>query len=106
MINVLLTQNIDLGKNYGFGKEEFSSPGRIISSFLPILFSIVGLAILFYIIFASFKLMNSGGNKEEIGKARTMLANGAIGILILIFSFALVQYLFEALGLKGFKIIK
>ena len=103
---VLIAQSIDLGQNFGFGKQEFSSPGSILSNFLPFFFSIVGLIILIYIIFASFKLLTSGGNKEELGKAQLMLSHAAIGVLILIFSFVLVQYLFEAIGLKGFKIIK
>lgn len=106
MVNILIAQSIDLGTNYGFGKQEFSSPGSILSNFLPFFFSIVGLIILFYIIFASFKILTSGGNKEELQKAKQMLSHGVIGILILILSFAIVQYVFEVIGLKGFKIIK
>ncbi len=95
----------DLSSQYGFGY--FNTPGELISQVIPTIFGILGFALLIYTVWVGVKYMTSGGNKEEIAKARAMIMQAIIGIIVLMFSFLIIQFLLKALfGIDTIKVIK
>ena len=111
IILLLLTLNyqpptvfaVPLGGQYGFGFD--GTVGSYLKLFIGPIFEIAGLAVLFYTVFAAYKYMTSGGDKEAVASARNMITHSIIGIVLLIFVFLLLQYLPPAIGLNGFVII-
>lgn len=65
----------------------------IIGSLFNFLIGISGVIILIYIMTAGFFWMTAGGNPEQIKKAKSMLINGVIGLLIVIGSFAIATFI-------------
>lgn len=58
---------------------------RIIIGFLGILSVII-------VLYAGFKWMTSGGNEETIGEAKKMLIAGLIGLVIILLSYAIANF--------------
>lgn len=94
---------VDLGSNYGFGN--VASLGDFISSLTTPAFSIASALVIFYFLFGAFKWLSSGGEKEELAKAQQMITHAIIGLIMLMFLFALVKFMPEFLGI-GVSIIK
>jgi len=61
--------------------------------------SLMILAILFLIIIivGGFKWMTSGGNQEDIEKAKKMLTAGIIGMIIVFFAFGISAFVFNVM---------
>ncbi|MBU0613890.1 pilin, partial [Patescibacteria group bacterium] len=71
--------------------------GRIIGVFL----SMLGVIFLIIVIYAGFVWMTSGGEAAKVEKAKKLLINATIGIIITLFSFAIVNFVFKALTGSG-----
>lgn len=67
--------------------------GAIISIFLGIL----GLIFLLLTIFAGFQWMTAMGNEEKVTKAKKMLTNSVIGLIIIVISYSLSTFIINAL---------
>ena len=50
------------------------------------------------ILFAGFKWMTSGGNEENVTSAKKMLTAGVIGLVIILFSYALATFILKYLS--------
>lgn len=95
---------VDLGENYAFGG--IKSLGEGLSYLVTPAFSIATAALLIYLIMGAFKYLKSGGDKEELAKARAMITHAFIGFVLLMFMFLFLQILPRWLGLgPGFRII-
>lgn len=97
---------VPLSTVYPFGNT--ISIGDFISKLIHPVLEIAALLILFYIFFAGWKYLTSGGNKEELAKARAMVLHAIIGAILLLALFVVMYTLPFLLGdtLKGFQIIK
>ncbi|SRR5258708_3693651 len=94
---------VDLSKEFGFGF--FNSFGELISKLVPIVFDLVAVVIVFYFLYAGFRFIISGGDKNAVAEARGMITHAIIGLLMLIILFLFLQVLPKWLGLEGFQII-
>jgi hypothetical protein len=65
--------------------------GKIINSVL----GLVGILFLVLCIYAGFLWMTSQGNPEQIKKAKTMLVQSIIGMLVIFASYSITQYILE-----------
>lgn len=88
----------DLGKNYAFSS--FNSFGDVISRLLPVAFSIAGIILVFFILFAAFKYLTSGGDKNALSSAQAMITHTIIGFLLLMVTFLVVKFIFQVFGLN------
>lgn len=88
---------------YGFG--DLNDLGEGISRFVAPIFSVATTGIVFYLILAGFKYLTSGGNKDELAKARNMVTQALIGFVVLIFTFIIFQFFFSSLFGVTFKIV-
>ncbi len=94
----------DLSTEYAFGGVK--SLGEGVSYLVVPAFGIATTAVAFYFIMGAFKFLTSGSNKDSIASGRNMIIHAVIGFLMLMMLFLVLQYLPEAIGLSGFKIIQ
>jgi hypothetical protein len=81
------------------------SPGEIISSFMNILFPLVGLLLLLYLIYGGYNLMLSGGDPKKIQAAKSIITMALLGFVIIFASYWLVRIVGYVLGLDTFSSI-
>lgn len=89
---------VDLSKEYAFGG--INNASDLLNLLTGPAFVIAGLAVTFFVIVGAFRYLASGGNKESIAGARTMIITGIVGLLLLMLAFILLKYIPEALGLN------
>lgn len=95
---------VDIQSNYGFGN--YNSFGDFISQLLPTIFSIATLGVVGFFFFAAFKFLTSGGNKDDLGTAQKMITGAIIGLVILLVSFLVIQFLIVRLfGIQDLNIL-
>lgn len=73
---------------------------NFLSNIINIIFIVAGLVFVFVIILSSVQWITSGGDKENIAKARSRLTSAFIGLLLLSLSFTIFK-IFG--GITGFK---
>jgi hypothetical protein len=87
-LNLALEQNIE--------------PKSAIVNIINIVLGFLGLIAVIIIIYAGFIWMMSGGEAEKIDKAKKMLKNGLIGLVIILLSWGIVTYIFsQIIGIGG-----
>ncbi|WKZ24951.1 MAG: Ig-like domain-containing protein [Patescibacteria group bacterium] len=88
----------DLGLNYA---EPIGLPGTdpriIIARIIQIALGFLGILAVSLIIYAGFLWMTSKGDEEKVSKAKTILKNGVIGLVIILSSFAIATFVLSRL---------
>jgi hypothetical protein len=84
----------DVETALGLGNED---PRTIVSSVVSVLLGFLGILAVLIILFAGFKWMTAGGNDDNISSAKSMMTAGVIGLVIVLASFGLSQFVIEAL---------
>ncbi len=102
-MNPVYAAPINLSEEYSFGG--IDTLGQGISYLVTPALALAGVIFMFWFLWAAFDLIISGGDKEKVAAARNKINHTLIGLSLLIVLFLILQYLPEALGLKGFKII-
>lgn len=83
---------------YDFGK--ISSLGQGVNLLVVPAFAIAAIAVIIYFIIGAIRFLASGGDKENIAKARKMITHAMIGFLLLIFIFLTLEFIPQFLGVK------
>ena len=81
-------------KNLGnkiFGTKE-SDIAIVIGRVIQIILGLVGILFTILIIYGGFLYMTAAGNQEQVGKARTLIKDAAIGIAIVITAFGITNF--------------
>lgn len=86
-----LTNNV--GAELGVQGNFFTTLGTLIS----ILVSLAGVILLVFIVVGGFYWMTAGGNTDQVAKAKRIIINSAIGILIILMSWAIATFVYDAL---------
>ena len=73
----------------GLGNED---PRNIIANVVNVVLGFVGIVAVMIIVMSGFKFMTTGGNEDVVVEARKMLASGVIGLIIVISSFGVAQF--------------
>lgn len=89
---------VNLGSQFGFG--HIKSLGDGISYLVGPAFTIVGIAVLLYFLFAASKLIFSGGDKTAVAAAREMITHSLIGVILLLMSFFVLPFILSYFGIK------
>ena len=84
----------DVGLTFATG-----SLGEIVSSFLKILFPIVGLLLLLYLLYGGYQYMLSRGDPKALESAKGIITNALVGFVIVFIAFWLVQLIGRVLGI-------
>ena len=73
---------------------------KLISNTLVVLTAVAGIAFTIYFLLGGLNWITAGGDKGKIDKAKGMMSNGAIGIIIIAVSYSIVWIVGKALGLN------
>lgn len=84
---------VDLSQEYPFGN--IRSLGEGVRLLVVPTFSIAAVVVIAFFIIGGIKYMTSGGEKEAVSSARSMITHAIIGFIILMMLFALMQFLSE-----------
>ncbi len=71
--------------------------GRVIQLFV----SFAGVIMLIFIVYAGLLWMTAGGNESQIGKAKSIMTNAIIGLIIVLLAFALVAFINAQIAASG-----
>lgn len=80
------------GAGYDTGVDSQTGLATFAGYIVQVFLSLTGIIFVIYIIYGGFMWLTSGGNEEKITKAKSILRNGIIG-LIVIFSAAAIYLL-------------
>lgn len=69
----------------------------LIGRFIRVGLSFVGLVLLVLFIYAGFLWMTAGGNEEKVAEARQLMQNGIIGLIIVVSSYAITEFVIQAI---------
>jgi hypothetical protein len=78
-------------KNFPGFKFVDAKLGTIVSSLLPLLYTIAGIALLIYMIMAGFKFLTSAGDAKKTESAKSALTAALIGFIIIVVAYFLTQ---------------
>jgi type IV secretion system pilin len=71
--------------------------GTIVRTFLALL----GVIFIIYIIFGGYQWMTAGGNEEQITKAKSIIKNGVIGLIIILSAAVIYKFIADFLIQPG-----
>lgn len=83
----------------GFGATGIS---RVLSNLVTIIFSAAMVVFLLMVVFSGFQWITSGGEKENIAKARGRLTWAVVGIVILALAFVFLRVIGQITGFTFF----
>ena len=87
-------QQDNINTTLGLGNED---PRVIASSVVNVLLGFLGIIAVLIILFGGFKWMTAGGNEDAVAQAKKMMGAGVIGLVIVLASFGLAQFVIQAL---------
>lgn len=73
----------------GLGNED---PRQIVANVVNVGLGFIGIIAVMIIVMAGFKLMTTGGNEEALSDAKKMMSSGVIGLVIVLASFGIAQF--------------
>ncbi len=76
-----------------------SAVEKLISNVLVVLTVVAGLAFTLYFLLGGLNWITAGGDKGKIDKAKGMMTNGAIGLIVIAVSYAITWIVGKALGI-------
>lgn len=108
-MNRLLAQQQPLGGTIGgfdaynpgaAGEGEYlSTTELIISNALTVLTIIGGIMFVLYFLLGGLTWITAGGQSDKIEKAKSMMTNGAIGLIVIVVSYSIVWIVGQVVGL-------
>ena len=99
-----LLADVKIGDHFGFGG--ITSLGKGTSMLINPIFSIAAVLVILYFLFAAFKYLKAGANKEDVAGAKQMITHAIIGFLLLMLAFLVIQFIPQFFNLPGIDIIK
>ena len=72
--------------------------GQNITTIINYFLGILGLIAVVFLIYAGVLMVTAGGNEEQVKKAKKIITYAVIGIVIILLSFTIVQFVTTALG--------
>ncbi|MFB6181668.1 MAG: Mbov_0395 family pilin-like conjugal transfer protein [Candidatus Magasanikbacteria bacterium] len=70
---------------------------EVIGNIINIFLGLLGIIALVMIVYGGYKIMTSGGNEEKVEEGKRTLINATIGLIIIMASFAIVNFVVNAL---------
>ena len=80
--------------NTGLGEKD---PREIIASIINTVLGFLGIIAVIIILMGGFKWMTAMGNDDQVGEARTLIANGIIGLVIVLSAFGIASFVVSQL---------
>jgi hypothetical protein len=74
-----------------------TDPRIIVAIIIRSLLQLIGIVFVVLTVYAGFLWMTAAGEEEKIGKAKKLLSSGAIGLAIILSSYAISYFIFRSL---------
>jgi len=81
----------------GAGFSLTQTPAQLVGGLITIILGILGVIFLLLVIYAGFTWMTSVGNEKTVTKAKNILVQATVGLVITISAYALSSYIFGAI---------
>lgn len=88
------------GAGYDTAVGDQTGLARVAGSIVRVFLSLLGILFISYTIYGGFLWMTAAGNEESVKKAKVVISNGAIG-LVVILSAAAIYYFITAFLITG-----
>jgi hypothetical protein len=85
----------EVGSNAGLGEPKPLT--QIIGQIINVALGFLGIVLLFYLLYAGFLWMTAGGDDGQVKKARTMISQAVIGLIIIVAAFAISTFVLGSL---------
>ena len=85
----------EIGKNISLGD---ASPTQIVVRLINVALSFLGIIFVVIVIYTGFLFLFSFGKEERLAQAKRAFLNALIGLIIIISSYSIVQFILEAFG--------
>ncbi len=72
--------------------------GQNITTIINYFLGMLGLIAVAFLIYSGILMVTAGGNDEQIGKARKIITYAVVGIVIILLSYTIVNFVTTALG--------
>lgn len=79
------------------GLREAGNLETITGNIIEVFLSVVGVLLLLILIYAGFLWMTAGGNTDQVKKARTMVINAIVGLVIVFAAYAITEFVIRSL---------
>lgn len=90
---------VDISQTYDFG--DLQTLGQGVDRLVAPTFALAAALVVIYFVYAAFKYLTSGGDKESVASAQKMVTHSVIGFALLMFLFLAVNFImFRLLGAK------
>lgn len=97
--DVDLTEQLgNVNDTAGFTDADENTLTQTIGSLINVLLGFLGVIFLILIIYAGLLWMTAGGNEDNIKKAKSILLNSVIGLIILLSAYAISQFVISQVG--------
>lgn len=90
------TGQLDRAGTEVYGSADAGNFNDVLGSIIAALLGFLGVIFLVLIIYAGFLWMTAGGNTDQVKKARSLLINSAIGLLITVSAYAIAGFVLDA----------
>lgn len=77
-----------VGENSGYSTKDLDLIEIVITA-IQLVLSVLGIIFIIFIIYSGFSWMMAGGNEETVTKAKRVLKNAAIGLVVVIGAYAI-----------------
>ncbi len=85
-----------------FGGTTFTDPNEIVAVVVQVALGFMGAVVLVVMIYAGFLWMTAGGAEEQVSKAKKIFIWTVVGMVVILGSYALLEFVFNALiGFTG-----
>lgn len=95
----------EIGCAFGECTDEPEDVRDIVINILTILFTFLGIIMVLLIIYGGYLWMTSAGNDEQVVKAKNLIRNAIIGVILIMASYGIVAFVVwstaESTGLSG-----
>lgn len=68
---------------------------QVAGTLINVIFGILGILLTAYLVYGGFLWMTAAGNQEEVKKAKTIITNSIIAIVIVLAAFAIARFVIQ-----------
>jgi len=86
------------GESAGLTSGESVPLPQLIGNYIQIFLSLLGVIFLVLMLYGGFKWMKARGNATEVDKAKEVIINAVIGLIIIAASYAITAFILSAVG--------
>ena len=75
--------------------------GDIVSTIITSFLSLLGIIFILFMVYAGYIWMTAQGNEEDVKKAKNIIRNSIIGLIIVVAAYSITYFIFNVLGSAG-----